>query len=234
LSQGDVPQGQRFSLVYLRRDEQLEDSERMRRRLGATIENFQIGDFNQYLVRQLGLEYKYLNGMKAWVDYFLTLELRDALDAVTIFYQHVLLQRSFQENYTRMMANQVASKWVPEVRRIFAEEQVRYSVDDKGGVHLQVDEQFEVTRTAAVQGMGDPRYAAALTSLEAGYKSARQRATRWKGGNSRRVRRGGEHLQADVWGGTALKVSDRPASQARSCQFALEPGGTKSRRTDVR
>jgi hypothetical protein len=51
------------------------------------------------------------------------------------------------------------------------EEHVRYSVDNAGGVHLKVDEQFEVTRAATVQGMGDPRYAAALAGLEAGYQA---------------------------------------------------------------
>ena len=49
-----------------------------------------------------------------------------------------------------------------EVRQIFAEESVRYIVDDLGGVHLSVDEQFETTRAVAVRGMGSPRYAGAL------------------------------------------------------------------------
>jgi hypothetical protein len=168
---GDIPQGQRFSLVYLRRDDQLEDSARMRRRLGATIEDFDRGHFNQYLQKSLGLEYKYLRGMKAWTEYFLELDLRDVLDSVTIFFRFLIEWQTKGDQYDRRHARETLPLWLPEVRRIFAEEGVRYSVDDRGGVHLRVDEQFEVTRAATVRGMGDPRYAAALASLEAGYQA---------------------------------------------------------------
>jgi hypothetical protein len=143
----------------------------MRRRIAATIEEFARKDFNQYLLRELGLEYKYLYGMKAWTEYFMALDLRDVLDSVTVFYQYIVGQQDAGDQYDRRHARDVAPKWLPEVRRIFAEEQARYSVDDRGGVHLRVDEQFEVTRAATVQGMGAPRYVAALASLEAGYKS---------------------------------------------------------------
>lgn len=168
---GDIPQGQRFSLVYLRRDEQLEDSVRMRRRLGATIEDFQRGHFNQYLHRALGLEYKYMHGMGDWTEYYVALDLRDVLDSVTVFLQFLVETQNQGDGYDRQYARDTLPRWLLEVRRIFAEEGVRYSVDDWGGVHLRVDEQFEVTRAATVQGMGSPRYAAALASLEAGYKA---------------------------------------------------------------
>ena len=171
MAQGDVPQGQRFSLVYLRRDDQLEDSDRMRWRLAATIEEYALKNFNQYLLRELGLEYKYLQGMKAWTEYFMALNLTDVLELNRCFYRYIFEQQGLGDQYDRRHAREVAPRWLPEVRRIFAEEGVRYSVDDRGGVHLRVDEQFEVTRAATVQRMGDPRYAAALASLEAGYKA---------------------------------------------------------------
>jgi hypothetical protein len=171
MPEGDAPQGQRFSLVYLRRDEQLEDSDRMRRRLAATIEAYDRGGFNEYLLKTLGLEYRYLSGMGAWMQYFVSLSLRDVLDSVTIFYQYILDLAGSDDRYDRQHAIRVHPTWVPDVRRIFEEERVRYSVDDRAGVHLRVDEQFEVTRAATMQGMGDPRYAAALASLEAGYKA---------------------------------------------------------------
>lgn len=171
MAEGDVPQGQRFSLVYLRRDDQLEDSVRMRRRLAATIEEYAFGDFSEYLSRELGLQSKYLYGQGDWTTYFSSLELSDVLDSVTVFNKYILARRGIGDQYDRRRAMEVAPLWLPEVRRIFAEEGVRYSVDAQGGVHLRVDEQFEVTRAATVQGMGAPRYAAALGSLEAGYKA---------------------------------------------------------------
>lgn len=105
------------------------------------------------------------------MEYFAAAGLRDVLDAVTIFHRYLAHLSASGEANNRTWVREYGPRFIPEVRRIFAEEGVRYSVDDRGGVHLRVDEQFEVTRAATVQGMGAPRYAAALASLEAGYRA---------------------------------------------------------------
>ena len=54
------------------------------------------------------------------------------------------------------------------MRRIFAEENVHYTVDDRGGVHFQFDEEFARNRAAAVAALQNARYANALHSFESG------------------------------------------------------------------
>jgi hypothetical protein len=107
------------------------------------------------------------------MEYFVKIELTDALDSITVFNDQLI---EFSKDHggsplDRRIARENAVCFLPEVRRIFEEERMRYSVDDRGGVHLRVDEQFEVTRAATVQSMGAPRYAAALAGLEAGYRA---------------------------------------------------------------
>lgn len=171
MTQDGVPQGQRFSLVYLRRDEQLEDSDRMRRRLGAAIHAHNREGFNEYMARRLGIEYDGLNYQSFWMEFCQKISLPDVLDLITVLSDYLLDLYITGDEYKRRHARSHAPLFLKDVRQIFDEERVRYTVDDRGGVHLRVDEQFEVTRAATVLGMGDPRYAAALASLEAGYKA---------------------------------------------------------------
>jgi hypothetical protein len=169
----EVPQGQRFSLVYLRRDEQLEDSVTMRRRLGAAVHEhrYRHDGFPAYLFRRTGLPYASFFGQADWMEYFVKLELKYVLDSVTIFLDHMSeLERTGEPSHRRHTQIHRPA-FLREVRQIFAEEGVRYSVDDRGGVHLSVDEQFETSRAATVQAMGSPRYTGALASLEAGYRA---------------------------------------------------------------
>lgn len=176
----DVPQGKRFSHVYLRRDEQLEDSPRMRSRLGAAVFDAIKGlnlreEFAEFFSDETGIEqiynWYYVNN---WRDYCQEIVLIDALDMITILINFVKNESSDHADYSavddRVITN-VVNRFIGGVRRIFAEERVRYSIDDMGGVHLKVDEQFEVTRVSTVQGMGDRRYANALANLEAGYRA---------------------------------------------------------------
>jgi hypothetical protein len=164
----DVPQGHRFSLVYLRRDEQLEDSVTMRRRLGAAVyeHKYRHDAFAAYFFRKTGLPYENLYGQRDWMEYFVALELKYALDSVTIFLEHMSELQRLGEHHQRQHTLMHRPAFLREVRQIFAEESVRYIVDDLGGVHLSVDEQFETTRDVAVRGMRSPRYAGALASLE--------------------------------------------------------------------
>jgi len=60
------PIGQRFSQVYLQRGEPAEDSERMRRRLSATIQQAEFlkeANFPAWVTQQLGVDVPWTAGM---------------------------------------------------------------------------------------------------------------------------------------------------------------------------
>ncbi|UPT53454.1 hypothetical protein [Synechococcus phage Yong-M2-251] len=79
-----------------------------------------------------------------WPKIMQTLDLRDVLDSVTIRFQTI--QTSQQTGF------------LEEARRIFREEQVRYRIDDAGGVHFAVDAEFERMRVSTIAGLGRPRF----------------------------------------------------------------------------
>ncbi|WP_156827439.1 hypothetical protein [Hyphomicrobium zavarzinii] len=49
-------------------------------------------------------------------------------------------------------------EWIKTIRRIFAEENLHYSVDDEGGVHFAFDKEFMRGQTATVSMLGRTRY----------------------------------------------------------------------------
>jgi len=74
-------------------------------------------------------------------------QLRDVLDSITLRFKtlKVPLYDGTGENTKKAEADFLA-----EARRIFAEERVRYRIDDKGGVHFTVDAEFERSRIATL------------------------------------------------------------------------------------
>lgn len=165
-----IPQGQRFSHVYLQRPDQLEDSERMRRRLGAAMHNLADHEWVQSIFDELGIIPVNFYRPEDYMRFYQKLDLVDALDSVTIVFRCAKREYDAASHYERYSASRKLDEILQNVRRIFAEERVRYTVDNAGGVHLAVDQQFEVAKAATVQGMGDPRYAEALRRLEDGYR----------------------------------------------------------------
>lgn len=83
-------------------------------------------------------------------------DLRDVLDAITLTYR-VLAASPAPER---------AKVWQRTVARVFAEENVGYTVDASCGVHYSVDEQFERSRAATVALLGHPDLRAALTAYD--------------------------------------------------------------------
>jgi len=151
-----IPTGERFSHVYLKDSELLSDSPRMRRRIASairsTIDHLTYNakyDFSSYLQAELGIRYDPLNKM-VWgnADAFLNIELRDVLDAITVVFRGI----------RGRFGGRNPDLFLKEVRRIFAEEQVRYTVDEEGGVHFSVDTEFERMRAATVAVLGSTRF----------------------------------------------------------------------------
>ena len=154
-------EAQRFSLAYGRRGEPTSDSKRMRRRIAALIE--QADDPEKEALAQ-GIEFEqgvdmspYIGAISHaytrynWGEFLENAELRDVLDLISIARDVVGSDQH----------------WISEVRRVFAEEHVRYRVNEAGDVRFAVDEAFEQGNTATISALGGSRYAATLATFEA-------------------------------------------------------------------
>jgi hypothetical protein len=159
------PLGARFSHVYLDRGKPRQDSARMRRRLAALV--FSLEDLNLFsavVPRELGIDVPWVpGGGSNWAAFFKNCELQDVLDLITVAFHYLVRLRG-----TGMRDLDANIRWVREVRRIFAEENLHYTVDDRGGVHFQFDEEFARNHAAAIGALQSSRYANALHAFENG------------------------------------------------------------------
>jgi hypothetical protein len=162
-----APKGQRFTHVYSDRGKPTQDSARMRRRLASLVETIdKSGDeyLSERAERELGIAAPRSQSGR-WRDFLEAWELKDVLDLVTIAYR-LLVERTQREPYARYRTGSEAQEFLAEVRRIFQEENVHYTVDMSGGVHFQFDEQFSKERVATIGSLQSDRYANARHSFE--------------------------------------------------------------------
>ena len=157
-----LPQGERFSLVHLERGEPTHDSERMRHRIGASINDFRIlhEGLGTEIQRRIGID---LDNVR-WTTFLKKIALRDVLDLVTVAYG--LLART---NYVTD-----ARKWLVTVQQILIEENVTYRVDAEGGVHFYIDNEFAFNNAATLAALQPARYANARHAFESGQASLRE------------------------------------------------------------
>ncbi|MBS7588271.1 hypothetical protein KHC24_13105 [Ancylobacter defluvii] len=150
--------GSRFSLSYLRSPELLPDSQRMRRRIAALIIDLGgLGSLKEIIKSELGIiSFGYQSDFPSFMA---SIELRDVLDIVTIYYNDIGRWDDVNGDHRKLA-------FINNVRRIFSEENVRYRVDDKGGVHFSVDSEFEHSRISVISSLAASRYASALQSYE--------------------------------------------------------------------
>lgn len=149
---GTAVEGVMFLRNYLRPVTPLEDSPRARLRLARYFEETmrpRIETFVRTVERELGINYPHSGGRYQHERFWTRTEIADVLSAITIWFVLVPSQAAF----------------LVEARRIFREEHLRYRLDDKGGVHFLVDEEFERTVAAAVAGLGAPRFTASRNAL---------------------------------------------------------------------
>jgi len=155
MAEESLEAGKRFSLVYLRTDEVLADSERMRMRMAKLFSqvarssgNHDV-EFGHFVEGELGIKVLRSTGMGSYFSYETVLKeanIQDILDMVTLLWRYLPRGRG-QESFLK------------EMRRIFAESQMGYRIDDEGGVHPAFDGAFEAVRSSVVRGLGGPEYA---------------------------------------------------------------------------
>jgi hypothetical protein len=188
----DVPQGARFSRVYLDRGEPTPDSKRMRRRLAGLVDEFpELRSLSPVVARELGIDVPW--GPRGpnpnWAKFLEQCDLRDVLDFVTVAFRHLEgigvvydTDTPSQAQWRESRRAENARRWVQEVRRILAEENVHYIVDDRGGVHFHYDEEFARNRAAAVAALQSNRYVNALHAFEGGMAALAKAPPDGKGG----------------------------------------------------
>ncbi|MBY5698489.1 hypothetical protein [Rhizobium leguminosarum] len=151
----DQPEGQRFSQIYARHSDLLPDSPRMRNRVALAIAGVGDSDRLQAFGKRIEREQGILVGRTAyrhdWPPLFKAMALRDVLDAITTVYGGI-------EHYNSGIQAEQRAQFLETCRRIFLEEQVRYRIDKKGGVHFTVDQQFELLRVTTLSGLGAVRF----------------------------------------------------------------------------
>jgi hypothetical protein len=164
ISPNNPASGERFSQVYLNRGKPTEDSPRVRRRIAALIDVIQdLDDLGAVVPRELGLEMRWTGLGPNWPAFLNGADLRDLLDLITLAYRNLENKKS-----TGLRRMNAPAQWIDEVRRIFEEENFGYTIDDKGGVHYRLDEEFARARSATIAALGATRYANVLDSFERG------------------------------------------------------------------
>ncbi len=162
------PQGQRFSHVYLRSPDLLQDSERARRRAAAILDGIKdANDAYSILPEKLGIDP--VVGVYGGVNWRLTFkdfETRDFLDFITLVYRYLN-----EKKRGPMYAPDANLAWRDGCRVIFSEENLSYEIDDLGGVHFKVDAEFAASKQASIVALGAPRYANARVEFEKAMKA---------------------------------------------------------------
>ena len=145
--------GDRFSRLYVQTSVLTEDSDRARYRIAAlfreTFFNGHIAPLAAYISREIGVPVLGHGGHSShWSQFICKCRTLDFLDTVTLVYRY-LFWHADQE---------VARWWRDVVRQIFAEEHLAYQIDDVGGVHPAVDQQFQRNMAAAVAALQSHRF----------------------------------------------------------------------------
>ena len=105
-------------------------------------------------------------------EFFRKAALVDLLDVITIIAFMLGPQRG---------PSRERDSWVQAVRIIFKQENLRYRVDDLGGVHYSPDEAFERGRVSAIGALQAKRYGNAALEVDRAYKALDEEPMNGKG-----------------------------------------------------
>src|SRR5215831_9712584 len=139
--------GERFSALYQRRADRAPDSDRARHRVGAlfreTVFSNCAAPLATFVGRELGLPVPGAGRRSSdWNQFLGECKTRDFLDAVTLVYRYLYWH----------VDDGTASWWRDVVRRIFADENLAYQIDDVGGIHPAVDQEFQNNKASVLAG----------------------------------------------------------------------------------
>ncbi len=173
MEEDSLPTGQRFSQVYLRPNEVLRDTGRGRKRISALFE--EITDritsgheisiiIKKEIKKDIGVEVSnppnyrgppYLYTQDQYNNFFEYIEVEHLLDSITVIYKFLCSHRPKTHIYFR-----------EEVSKIFSEECWSYTIDEDGGVHYAIDEQFEYSTQATIYSLQSKKFASVRSNFE--------------------------------------------------------------------
>jgi hypothetical protein len=133
----------------------------MRRRVAALLVNYG-NQFEKHAEEELGVHTPWSTS-KNWTTCLEEWPIEDVLNSVTVLCHYV--QGLFPPGPQQVAGcKAVASMF----NRIFEQENLSYRVDEKGGVHFHIDEEFTRNAQATIAGLQNPRYANSLDLFERG------------------------------------------------------------------
>jgi hypothetical protein len=145
--------GERFSALYQRPAHCAPDSERARHRVGALFREAVFSNrtvqLAAFVSRELGLRVP--DGGKRssdWHQFVGECKTRDFLDTVTLVYRYLYWH----------VDGGTANRWRDAVRQIFADERLAYEIDEVGGVHPAVDQEFQSNNASVLAGLQSDRH----------------------------------------------------------------------------
>jgi hypothetical protein len=157
--------GQLFTLNYIDRGAPTADNVEFRARLASFLQ-VNAGDKKYALATYIAQETGYIRPLEiAPHDLFNKLPIARALTLITIVYRFFLAQdQAYGAGYKIN-----SQKWLLFVQRTLREENLGYSIDQEGGVHYLVDDEFEHNRSAIVRGLNLPKYAGVLAAFNSAH-----------------------------------------------------------------
>src|SRR5215211_4105741 len=145
--------GERFSALYVRPADPTPDSSRARHRVGVlfreTVFNNHTEQLARYLGQELGIPVPGDGRLSSdWQQFMRECRTPEFLDTVTLVYRCLFYHAS----------GETANQWRDVVKKIFAEENLAYEIDEVGGVHPAIDREFQRNSASAVAGLDSDRY----------------------------------------------------------------------------
>ena len=153
----------RFSRLYVQTKEFTQDSDRARYRIAALFREPIFNDHAEqlalYVSRTVGVPIlSSASGrcLSQWNQFICGCRTPDFLDAITLVYRYLFWH----------ISEDVAYWWRDVVRQIFADEHLAYQIDDAGGVHPAVDQEFQRNIVSTVAALQSHRYQSISQSIE--------------------------------------------------------------------
>jgi hypothetical protein len=145
--------GERFSRLYLRCADPVPDSARARYRIGALFRervfNEHAEPLASYVGREVGIP-QFAEGRYSsqWNQFIRECRIADLLDIVTAIYRYLFWHAG----------EEIAHWWRDTVRKIFSEEKLAYRIDDVGGVHPAIDQEFQRNLVSTIAALQSSRH----------------------------------------------------------------------------
>jgi hypothetical protein len=113
------------------------------------------------MLRELGVTIPQSGSSYFFETFIRKSEVRDLLDGITIIFREIQATDKAR----------VQAGFRAEVERMMREENLSYRVDEAGGVHFYVDEEFERSRNATIIGLSGDRYHAARDAFDDAHRA---------------------------------------------------------------